>query len=317
MLLTLVATLVALVAIVQRANYNGLVYGFWTPIEGRADSFGPFVNKDHFAGWMLMAIPVCMGLLCGLVARASQRVRNDWRSRFLWLSSADGSGTLFVAFAIMVMTLSLMLALSRSGILCLLFAVAAIGIVQWRQIGSGRRGAFAYLALATAVAFVWAGSEAITTRFRTGSVVDLAGRVPVWADAIHVFAAFPLTGAGLNTYSTVMLFFQTTMREFRVTAAHNDYLQIAADGGLLLILPAALAVVTFVVAVWRRFASENADSAEYWIRVGAVVGLLSMTIQSWVDFSLQIPANAALFCALCAIALHPTARDIENLTRRA
>jgi O-antigen ligase len=314
--LTVIGTLVALAAIVQRANYNGLVYGFWTPIEGRADSFGPFVNKDHFAGWMLMTIPVCMGLLCGLAARAAQRVRNDWRSRFLWLSSAEASGTVLVGFAIVVMTLSLMLALSRSGIMCFLFGVAAIGVMQWRHSSSGR-SVIAYLALATTIAFVWAGSEPITTRFRTGSVFDLAGRVPLWSDAVQVIAAFPLTGTGLNTYSTAMLFFQTTNREFRVRAAHNDYLQIAADGGLLLVIPAAIAVLAFVFAVRRQLASDNPESVEYWIRVGAVVGMLSMALQSCVDFSLQIPGNAALFCVLGAIALHPTAGAIQNLTRRA
>src|SRR5262245_26417694 len=100
-----------------------------------------------------------------------------------------------------------------------------------------------------------------------------------------------------------MLFFQTAMREFRVPAAHNDYLQIASDGGLLLLMPVALAVWVFVSAVQQQFAGDDRRSLRYWVRAGAVVGLLSIALQSVVEFSLQIPGNAALFCALCAIAL--------------
>src|SRR5262249_11332879 len=150
---------------------------------------------------------------------------NDWRTRLIWLSSAEASGTILVAFAILVMTLSLILALARSGILCLLFALVVIVVLQWKNLGASRGVALGYLVLATVIAFVWAGSDEIANRFRASYVFDLAGRIPIWSDTVRVIEAFPLTGTGLNTYPTAMLFFQTTMREFRIPAAHNDYLQ--------------------------------------------------------------------------------------------
>ena len=66
-----------------------------------------------------------------------------------------------------------------------------------------------------------------------------------------------------------------------------------------------IAIVVFVRAVRRRFAQETSAST-YWIRRGAVVGLLAIALQEIVDFSLQMPGNAFLFAVLCAIALHGT-----------
>ena len=87
--------------------------------------------------------------------------------------------------------------------------------------------------------------------------------------------------------------------------AHNDYLQLAAEGGLLLTIPAALSVCAFIVAVRRRFVEETSVRT-YWLRVGAVTGLTAIALQETVEFSLQMPGNAALFAVVCAIALHRT-----------
>src|SRR5262245_46061746 len=106
--------LLALTGIVQRPLYAGKIYGFWTPLQG-GSPFGPFVNKNHFAGWMLMAIPVAIGLLRNEVSRGLRRVRPVWRDRVLWLSSPDASRLLLLMGAAAVMTLSLFLTMSRSG----------------------------------------------------------------------------------------------------------------------------------------------------------------------------------------------------------
>jgi O-antigen ligase len=84
--------------------------------------------------------------------------------------------------------------------------------------------------------------------------------------------------------------------------AHNDYLQLAIEGGLLLGAPIAAAAVMFAAAVRRQFGSP-ADWT-YWIRLGAVTGILAIAVQSLVEFSLQMPGNATFLAVLCALALH-------------
>jgi len=101
-----------------------------------------------------------------------------------------------------------------------------------------------------------------------------------------------------------MLFYQRNDPTLHYTAAHNDYLQLAAEGGLLVGIPIAWAVVVLVRTIRRRFSESGRETAAYWIRVGAVTGLIAIALQEVVDFSLQIPANACLFAFLCAIAIH-------------
>jgi hypothetical protein len=76
-----------------------------------------------------------------------------------------------------------------------------------------------------------------------------------------------------------------------------------AEGGVLLTIPAALCAGAFILAVRRRFI-EDASVRTYWLRAGAVTGLTAIALQETVEFSLQMPGNAALFAVMCGIALH-------------
>jgi O-antigen ligase len=85
--------------------------------------------------------------------------------------------------------------------------------------------------------------------------------------------------------------------------AHNDYLQLMAEGGFLVGVPIAITIAVFIRAVLQRFRCDRDDPELYWVRVGAVTGLLAIALQSLVEFSLQMPGIAALFVVVAAIAL--------------
>jgi O-antigen ligase len=105
-----------------------------------------------------------------------------------------------------------------------------------------------------------------------------------------------------------MILYQTGDRSLHFQEAHNDYLQIAAEGGLLVGVPALLVLMIFVRDVRRRFRESPKEGTTYWLRVGAAIGLLAIGLQSLFEFSLQMPGNAALFAVLAAIALHQSPR---------
>jgi O-Antigen ligase len=297
--------LLALTGIVQRPLYTGKIYGFWTPLEG-GSPFGPFVNKNHFAGWMLMAIPVAIGLICHDVSRGLSGVRPVWRERVLWLSSPDASRLLLLMGAAAIMTLSLFLTMSRSGMAAGALATLCVGLASRRDERRGKRvAAFAIVSALLVLTIGWVGAGTIAGRFSSANPRDLGGRTLVWKDAIEIVRMYPIAGTGLNTYSVAMIFYQRFNRPIRYSEAHNDYLQLAAEGGLLLTVPAAIAIVVFVRVVRRRFVQETSAST-YWIRRGAVVGLLAIALQEIVEFSLQMPGNAFLFAVLCAVAVHRT-----------
>jgi O-antigen ligase len=184
-------------------------------------------------------------------------------------------------------------------------AIAMTGAFVARRRWTGGRTAvaFAYLLFLVVVVVGWVGADAIASRFSDADWAELNARRGAWADANDIRGRFPLVGTGLNTYGTATVLYQRHDTAHRYIAAHNDYLQLAAEGGWLLTVPAAICVFVFAAGVRRRFADETSASA-YWLRVGAITGIAAIALQETVEFSLQMPGNAALFAALCGIALH-------------
>lgn len=303
--LIVVGVMAALIAIVQAASGSERAYGFWYPRHNPRPS-APHINENHFAGWIVMVIALTSGYLGGVLARGMRRARSDWRDRVAWLSSREASEVLLVGFAILIMALSLVVTLSRSGIGCL--AVALCGFGWWaarRRTGTVRRVLLpAGLMAMLFAAIAWGGINSVGQEFSSTSWSDVGGRAAIWRDTARIVRDFPLVGTGLNTYGIAMLGYQTYDTNVRAVEAHNDYLQLAAEGGLLLGIPGVIAVLLLVREVRRRFREAADDTMTYWLRVGAVTGLVAIGLQEVVDFSLQMPGNAALFVLLAAVAAH-------------
>jgi O-antigen ligase len=257
---------------------------------------------------MLMAIPLALGYFCAALSRGTATVRPSVRGWLLWLSSPEASKAVQAVFGVMLMGLALMLTLSRSGMFSLAVALIVCGyIAVRRQHGTvGRSVVFGCLTISSLLIVLWAGVDAIVARFAARDTVALGGRLPIWQVGVRMFEDFWLTGSGLNTYGVATLFYPAPVSGFHLREAHNDYLQLAVEGGVLLAVPVLAAATAFAFAVRHRFKATTSGEA-YWIRLGAVAGILAIAVQSVVEFSLQIPGNAVLFTTLCALALHRSA----------
>ncbi len=297
--------LMAMIGIIQKALWNGKVYGFWEPINKGAGAFGPFINRNHFAGWMLLALPVAVGYFASLVAKGMVGVKPGWRTRMIWFSTSDASRAVLTGFGILVMGVALTMTLSRSGIACFLVAMLLSGFNVLRRQTSTRKGRLlsTYLVVVFVAAIAWAGIDAIGARF---AEVDwkLNGRAGAWDDAWRIHHSFPWFGTGLNTYgSATLLLQQFEKATAHYVEAHNDYLQLLVEGGLLVVVPALVLIGMFAWQVRRRFREGHDDRTGYWLRLGAVTGIVAIAFQEVVEFSLQMPGNAAFFTVLCAIAI--------------
>jgi hypothetical protein len=299
---TVVGAVIAIAALVQRASGTERVYGVWEPLLPTAVPYGPFVNRNHFAGWMLMALPFV--LASGVAQLRADSGRRDARGTLVWLGSPQASWVLLAWGVSIVMGLALVLSLSRSGIATMALAACmlcgALVVTRSRR----RRIAVVYTGIFLAVAFGWGGTQALSERFGEASH-SVRARAAVWNDAVGVVRAFPVAGTGLNTYGTSMLFFQRADPANHYAQAHNDYLQLAAEGGLLIGIPALL----LLAAVGRGMFDQLTRGAVEPTRVGAIVGVAAVLLQEMTDFSLQMPGNAVLFCVLCAAALRQGGGD--------
>ncbi len=289
-------------AVVQLAVSRGRIYGFWTPREAGALPFGPFVNRNHAATWLVMAIPLCFGYLLARLrstgiprGRRLAAFRQALDARTVWLM---GSATL--------MLVALAISLSRSGAIAFAMAAATAAVLARSRLDSVRRAwAAGAVLVATLAVLQFADVIAVASRFGE-SPQGAAGRVHIWRDTLSMCRSLWPTGSGIGTYQRAMLLFQTGDRTYYFNHAHNHFLQIAAEGGLLLAVPVMLGLVAFAGAVRMRLSAEM--SGLLWIRAGAATGLLAAAVQSLWDTGLRMPANAALAAVLAAIATHPSRR---------
>lgn len=305
-----VGVILAIIALVQRATFAGRIYGFWELRQG-GTPFGPFVNRNHFAGWMLMALPLTIGLLARTVSRDAAGAPASFRQRLIWFATPEANKAILAGFAVLLMTMALVLTLSRSGIAAMACAMAFASVMITRRPGSRRQRLLVplYLAVVLVIVLMWVGLDRIAGRFAAPGLIDSTGRRAIWSAAGRMVEDFWLAGTGLNTFGIASLYYQAPFAGVHVREAHNDYLQLAAEGGVLLGMPILAAVVAVIGGIRRRLAVDQ--GSVWWVRVGAVTGLLAVAGQSLVEFSLQIPANAALFTVLCAIALHDSGRRIR------
>lgn len=309
-------TIVALIGIVEASRRWGTIYsaaGLHLPRDSRP--LGPFSSKNHYVGWMLMTLAVTLGYLCAALEHSAV-LGNGRRSRRRWMEIAR---MVILQSAAMAMAVAVVQTRSRAGILCLAVAIVTMGgVLIHRHANTRTRILMAspvVVLLLTGIAVT--GVQPIVSRFIVPSWLTAHGRVPIWRQASAIARDFRLTGSGFNTYQAIVPSYPSADLGEPYEAAHNDFLQLALEGGLLVGLPVLVTVGFFIWEVLQRFREASDDSVTRWLRLGAVVGLSLIAVQETVDFSLQIPGNAALFVVLAAIAVHrapaePTRADASR-----
>ncbi len=284
--LALTGAFITLVGLVQQASLDpGNIYGLWRPQHDYA-VFGPYVNKNHYAGFMAMAVPLSIGL----AVDAFDRFARSWKSRRVgWLAIGDPSGTRFLRIAAMAMLMivGVLLCESRGGLVALGAGLAAMGL----RAGHRRRWLLGGGILLILLASLWVDLGRWTQHFQR-SFND--SRWKLWVDQSSLVGDFPLLGVGFNALGPAYRPRQTVNVENAFDQAHNEYLQVLLDTGLV---GAAIFLTFFaclLAAAWRA-AVVSPVQLGIW---GALVGAAASNV---FDFNWQIPANAAAFVALAGV----------------
>jgi O-antigen ligase len=267
-------------------------------LKGPDSVTGTFINRNYFAGYLLMVIPLSVGFLFS--REALQRGRSvSWRYR---LSLLDGK-TLLIAFGIILMILGLLFSASRMGISSLLLSFSLI-IFLFRDPRKERIfSKTSVLILSLALLWgAWIGLDAVISRFF--SVVEsFEGRWVFWVNTFHIFKDFPIFGSGLGTFTWVFPMYRSFHLIGIATHAENDFLQLAAEVG---IIGAGLLLILFVFLSYKAVSGIRSLSfrePERYIGIGGLVGILALMFHSTVERNIQVPANAFLFTLIWAIVL--------------
>ena len=272
---------------------------------------GTFINRNYFAGHLLMVIPVSIGLLfSGEVGQDSRY--GSWRER---LSSLDGK-TLLVGFGVIVMILGLLFSTSRMGILSLLLSFSLISFLFRNPEKEKRFSKTAVLIFGLALLWAaWIGLDAVISRFFSVSE-SFEDRWKIWVNTFQIFKNFPLLGSGLGTFIQVFPMYRSFHILGLVTHSENDFLQLLSEVGLLGtgLIAALFFFLLFKASSGIRSLSRG-EPARY-IALGALVGILALMFHSLVERNIQVPANAFLYTVLWAMVLSDSKIVRDNSTTR-
>ncbi len=264
-----------------------------------AEPFGPYVNRHHFAGYMELALAMPLGLLfAGAVGR--ERVA-------------------LYAFASAIMAIALVMTNSRGGLLsmvCQILFLAAVSMLargrkrrgQERDLGSRARSAAVRVGLGFAmvlsvfVGVLYFGGEDALSRV-AGTVYSddpTTGRAHFWRGTLGIIQDHPVLGTGLGSFGAVYPRYDTGNGTYRLEQAHNDYLQILSDAG---VVGGVLGLFFVAMLFWtalKRMHSQ--DRFRRGVALGALGGCAGVLVHSFFDFTLHTTANALLFLLLAALA---------------
>jgi O-antigen ligase len=297
----------AVVSLAQRATAPKTVLWKWSVPDPRALPFGLFVDRNQLAMWLVLAISLVAGCLAMHVhARTNNRITGERRTVIAILSDRDA---LVMCACVAVMVLTLAATLSRSGFIAL---VAAGACGAWLARGDRKRalwaGATAAIVLGAAAA--WLNLEGLTQRIVTtasGAEFDATGRVAIWRETARIVRNFPLLGTGAGTFADAMFVYQQTARDVLFNNAHDEYLQLQAEGGIALLIISLAGIGLAARAARARVAADI--GAHRYLRIGACAGLAGIAIQSLWEAGLRAPANLLLAAIVAAIAVRPIDRD--------
>jgi O-antigen ligase len=296
------AVAIVLLAVAQAATGTYLVYGFWRPFDAGARPLGPFVNRNHFGTWSLLVLFLCFGCLQWRRTATSPSRGWSWRAR---LAHALDGRSMVLVLALVLLIISVALGASRSTMLALAGAAGYVASAAPRRHGARPRSLWT-LALGVAVVLAviaYADVDRLLSRLDETRQLGLAQRVAIWRDTLTVIRDFPLTGAGAGNFATAMRVYQSSDRTYFWNEAHNHYLQVAAEGGLLLVIPSMVAFGALLVLALGLL--RRRDDALHWMRLAASAALVAAAVQSLWETGLSLPANGMLAAVAAALVTLP------------
>jgi O-antigen ligase len=267
---------VSLLTIIQHFTAGQTIY--WVePVNG-SEPYGPYVNRNHFAGFVELTLPV------GLALMAFRGLRRDVLPLM----------TLFTIVPVGALVLSG----SRGGLIGFALEIGILGWMMRRRkaLRSGRVAAIAGVAIVALFFVAWVGATRAIRQFSAlkSPEVTIGRRISMDRGAAHIFLDHLVKGCGMGTIVAVYPRYETDYDGRRVDHVHDDYLETLAETGLLGGLCGAAFFWLLFGEARKNLAAEQGRFS-LGLHVGAIMAVGGLMLHSLVDFNLQLPANALLF----------------------
>lgn len=295
------AACIALLAIIQQVDSPDKIYWFRT-VPQNASPFGPWINPNQFAGFMEMMSPLALGLF--LFYRPRVPLDLTLREKLVNFFTMPGSNLyLFLGSAAVLMALSVFISLCRGGILTITASVFVFMLLYNMKKPKYGRAAILVITGSVIIAVSWFGWDTIISEFNhgfspSGELSD--GRFFLWADSLRIIQSFFLFGTGFGTFIDIFPSFRSFPGYSIFDHAHNDYLELLTDGGIIGFTLAAWFVLAVLRHGWKMIRVRN-DQYAVLLGIGAITGIIAMLMHSVTDFNMHNGADGLYFFFLCGL----------------
>ncbi|NWF75702.1 MAG: O-antigen ligase family protein [Nitrospirae bacterium] len=267
----------AVFAIIQKATWNGKIYWLRELTTG-GTPFGPFVNRNHYAGLMGMLIPLSLGLALT-------------RERF--------ARKILFGFLGLIMAVSLFLSLSRAGIISFFAGVSIFTLfLFWNKLRRKKVLVIPVFLFILFLYLLYLGIDPVIDRFYQTDITKEA-RFKLWSETMSAFKDFYLTGSGMGTFIYLYPLYSKESFSTIYDHAHNDYIEFMLECGVIGILLFLLLLYFYI----RILLKTDWDSKSGIINLSLLASVITIAVHSFFDFNLHIPSNALLLSAIIGISV--------------
>jgi O-antigen ligase len=320
---TLIAAAVfqSLYGLAEFFGATGRIFG-WKNKYDQGSAFGTFVNRNHFSGYLEMIFPLALGYFLARTHFFALPHRLSLREKIVWFGEERRQKTLILGLFPFFIALGIVFSRCRMGILIFLVTLflmsflasaprsfSSASLTSFRSLHSANfiRRFFVIVALITALV----GLQPIISRFTDESIDLSEGRLVYFVDTLRLIGDFPLSGTGPATFVHAYLLVSQIDNTRLIDHAHNDYLEILSESGLIAGGAIILAALGALIVLFIRWAHRR----DHFIRgvvLGILMAIVALLIHSLMDFNLRIPANMATFIALYALAFKTVGLKISD-----
>ena len=256
---------------------------------------GTYGIRNHYAGLLEMVLPFAVLYPIAVFGRARSRERGEVRP---YLLACSGWGIAAVIMA------GVLVSLSRMGFLSMLMSMVFIALVALLRRHAWRRNAFVLGAISAGAlaVVVLLPPVRLILRFEDMDKGSSESREVVWRASLPLVAEYPLFGCGLGGYGSAFPAFKTSGPTLIQDYAHNDYVQYAAELGIVGFTAFAMPIAIILSRLRRAWQDSPQDIR--WLALACAGSAMAIGLHSFADFNLYVPANMITFAWVLGVAAH-------------
>ncbi len=266
--------------------------------------FGPFVNENHFGGFLGLAFPLALGLMhyrFDKVQRefASKQEKNFWTN---WLALIN-DGVIFLFFLVIFTLVACFFSAARVSLFVLLFCCVAYFVAYGMKEKNLKFYLILLFILASSFLLVqWLNKDNFTGNFGPEHLKKAWSiRFDVARQSLGLFYEYPLFGTGLGTYGLISSkAVSRLINEVWWNHAHNDYVELLTDTGIIGFSLLIGAISTLAFLSFRKI-KKNLSHWNKFIATQGLISVLCIAVMEFSDFHLRIPSIALLFTLQLAL----------------